>query len=179
MNYIALLRGINVGGKNKIKMADLKQVLNQLQLENISTYIQSGNVLFNSKEKDKTKLENKISNSIKVHFDIDVPVIVKTQIEILDILEKNPFSAAEDLGANKIYFVILKNTPTKENIAIMQSYSFENETFYFTPSCVYLRCGLGAGKAKCNNNFFESKLKVGATSRNYRTMCKLRDFSIN
>lgn len=179
MNYIALLRGINVGGKNKIKMADLKLVLNKSGLKNSSTYIQSGNVLFNSEETDKKLLENKIAKSIKDHFNMDVPIIVKTRNEILEILEKNPFSEAEDLAANKIYFVILKNTPTKENIAKMKSYGFENETFYYTPSCVYLRCSLGAGKAKCNNNFFESKLKVGATSRNYRTLCNLRDFPIN
>lgn len=179
MVYVALLRGINVGGNNKIKMADLKLVLTQLGLSSVRTYIQSGNVIFDVEESSKSQLEHLIANGIKEHFKIDVPVIVKTREELVVIIENNPFTDSNDLESNKVYFVMLKNLPEPKHIDIMNGFGFENETFLYTTGCVYLRCGLGAGKAKCNNNFFESKLKVVATTRNYRTLTKLIELSIN
>lgn len=177
--YIAFLRGINVGGHKKIKMADLRVLLEESGLEEVRTYIQSGNVVFNSKEKDQKKLESHVSETINKHYGFDVPVLVKTKNEILRVLEDNPYTDQKDLAENKIYFVLLKDLPGKDKVENLSTFIFENETFIYTPNCVYLRCALGAGKAKCGINFFETKLKVSATSRNYRTLQKLIDLSTN
>ena len=177
ITYIAFLRGINVGGHKKIKMADLRLLLEGLGYKEVLTYIQSGNVIFNSLEEERDKLENQISQAIKNHYGFEVPVLVKTRTEINKILDINPYNDPDDLASNKIYFVLLKKVPKNEHIEATSAIIFENEKFIITPECVFIRYDLGAGKAKCGINFFESKLKVAATSRNYRTMTKLLQLS--
>ncbi|NND79647.1 MAG: DUF1697 domain-containing protein [Maribacter sp.] len=177
ITYIALLRGINVGGHKKIKMADFRLLLKGLGYKEVLTYIQSGNVVFKSKVTDHRKLENEISKAIKKQYEFDVAVIVKTKTELVNILKNNPFNDLDDLAANKIYFVLLKDIPQKRNIEMASIKDFENEQFFITPECIFVRYALGAGKAKCGVNYFESKLKVDATARNYRTMMKLVELS--
>lgn len=176
--YIGLLRGINVSGQKKIKMVDLRILLEENGFSSVKTYIQSGNIVFRTTEENKATLENKISEVIKKQYGFDVPVIVKTSEEIGNILVNNPYDDSEDLESNKIYFVLLKEKPKEENVTVLDSISFENETLRINSECVYLRCALGAGKAKCTNNVIEKKLKVSATTRNYRTMQKLRELTL-
>ncbi len=176
--YIALLRGINVSGQKKIKMADLRLLLEENGFKNVQTYIQSGNIIFSSTEENKIKLENTIAEIIKNKYGFEVPVVVKTGKQIQAILTNNPYQNPEDIQSNKIYFVLLKNEATEENKAILNAISFANETLEITPNCVYLRCALGAGKAKCTNNLIEKKLKVTATTRNYKTMVKLQEMAL-
>ncbi len=176
--YIALLRGINVGGKNKIKMANLRLLLEENGFKNVQTYIQSGNIVFNTSEENKRELENIIAEIIKKNYDFEVPVVVKTGEEIQSILTNNPYKNQEDLNSNKIYFVLLKKQPSEENKEILNAISFTNESLEINPNCVYLRCALGAGKAKCTNNLIEKKLKVAATTRNYKTMLKLQEMAL-
>ncbi|RKR15147.1 uncharacterized protein (DUF1697 family) [Maribacter vaceletii] len=176
--YIALLRGINVSGKKKIIMANLRLLLEKNGFNNVQTYIQSGNIVFNTSEENKSKLEDRIAEIIKKTYDFEVPVVVKTGEEIQYILTNNPYKNPEDLNSNKIYFVLLKEESKDENKAILNAISFANETLVITPNCVYLRCALGAGKAKCTNNLIEKKLKVSATTRNYKTMLKLQEMAL-
>ena len=175
--YIALLRGINVGGQKKIRMADLKPLLEALGFENITTYIQSGNVVFNSEETNVEKLINQIEEAIFKSYNFEVQILIKKRMELERIVDQNPYTDSKDLEDNKIYFVLLKEIPDLDLVGNLQNVKFENEQFIIADTCVYLRCGLGAGKAKCNNNLIENKLKVVATSRNYRTMRKLLELS--
>ncbi|MCG2460648.1 DUF1697 domain-containing protein [Flavobacteriaceae bacterium F89] len=169
--YIALLRGINVGGHKKIKMADLKRMFESIDCKEVVTYVQSGNVVFKSSEKNIDKLENIIRNVILETFGFDVTILVKTKAELKKIVENNQFGNDEEAGST--YFVLLQTPPEKSLVDSLQRMSDENESFAITPFCVYLHCKKGYGNAKCNNNFFETKLKVAATTRNYKTMIKL------
>jgi len=166
--HIALLRGINVGGHKKLKMADLKSMMEELGFQNVVTYIQSGNVVFSSKE--EKSLSDKISNGIAEKFGYEVPVLVKTADEIAQILKNCPFG---EIKKAKAYFMLLATPPKKELMDAVREINYPNEEFVLTPNCVYSHYGNGAGKAKLNNNFFEKKLKVAATTRNYRTLAKL------
>ncbi|MEP0214833.1 MAG: DUF1697 domain-containing protein [Cellulophaga sp.] len=170
ITYIALLRGINVSGKNKILMADLKQMLLQLELSNITTYIQSGNVVFTSDEVDATVLSEKIHTKILNTFKLDVPVLVIASSTLQAIFKNNPFLSEEE---KEIYFVLLATKPNATLVSEINKGTYATEKFTITDHCVYLHCLNGFGKAKCNNNFFERKLKVQATTRNYKTMAKL------
>ncbi|WP_435315278.1 DUF1697 domain-containing protein [Cellulophaga fucicola] len=174
ITYIALLRGINVSGKNKILMADLKQMLLKLKLANVTTYIQSGNVVFTTDEVDVTVLSEKIKKEIFKVFGLDVPVLVLAASALQTIFKNNPFTAEEE---KETYFVLLKSAPNTVLISEVNKGTYATEKFVITNSCIYLRCLNGAGKAKCNNNFFERKLKVQATTRNYKTMVKLIEIS--
>ncbi len=175
--YIALLRGINVSGHKKVPMADLRSMLQKMGFKDISTYIQSGNVVFSSDEKDSQTLEEQIKKRIQDTFGFEVPVLVKSVAEFKKMIQQNPFTEAENLEKNQVYFVLLRDIPLKEKVAIFQKEEFKNEKFEFTTDCVYLLCQDGYGRAKLNNNLVERKLKVEATTRNYRTMAKLLEMA--
>ena len=166
--YIAFLRGINVGGHKKILMKDLSLLFESLGFENVKTYIQSGNVVFRSKE--ETNLASKIAEAIESKYSFFTPVLVKKASELSEIASKCPFF---DEKREKSYFILLEENPTKENIELTAAFSNLNEEFHITANCVYIYYAVGAGKAKMGVNFFERKLKVKATARNYRTMAKL------
>lgn len=166
--YIALLRGINVGGHKKILMADLRSLLESLGFLDVKTYIQSGNVVFSSS--DTEGLDLKISEAIKEKYHFEVPVLVLSKTEFEELLNNNPFSGEK---MNKCYVTIFHTQPSTVLIAALDLSPFPNDECYVTPQCVYSFYTLGAGKAKCHNNFFESKLKVAATTRNHRTMTAL------
>ena len=165
--YIALLRGINVGNK-QMKMADLKLLFEELGLADVVTYIQSGNVVFASES--KTGLTEKISKGIQKSFGFEVPVLVKTVSEIERILAACPFSEEKKKAS---YFILLNEPPVKNMVEKVSQEAYPGEEFNITENCVYLFASKGYGVAKCNNNFFEKKLKVEATTRNYRTLAKL------
>lgn len=177
MIYIAFLRGINVGGHKKIKMVDLRNLMENIGFHDVSTYIQSGNLIFKSGIPDHRDLEYKISETILDHYGFDVSVVVKKRCELLRLVADNPFNVPKDIRDNKIYFVLLKNKPEQEGVEALSTMKFDNEHLAITPTCVYLKCDLGAGKAKCNNNLIAHKLKVDATSRNHRTLMKILELS--
>lgn len=166
--HIALLRGINVGGHKKLKMADLKLMMEDLGFQNVITYIQSGNVVFSAKE--EKGLSKKISNEIKEKYGWEVPVLVKTANAIAKILKDCPFEEAKKTEA---YFMLLASQPETKLMEAVREISYPNEEFVMTPECVYIFYSKGHGNEKLNNNFFEKKLKVAATTRNYRTLVKL------
>lgn len=172
--YIALLRGINVSGQKKIKMAELREILEKEGLKSVQTYIQSGNIAFDSESDSKENLENVIYNIILKHFGFEVPTLVLGKEAIEEILKTNRF---EDDGENRLYFVLLKNPPEDELIKTFNELQFENEDFHITDKCVYLFCKKGYGNAKLNNNLIERKLKVEATTRNLKTMKKLLEMA--
>lgn len=173
MEYIALLRGINVSGQKKMKMVDFKAVLINLGLQDAVTYIQSGNAVFSSDEKSRQTLEEKIKQGILDAFGFHVPVLVLSREELEKIRGANPFDDPKKIEENKLYYVLLKNAPEEHLVNALQKENYENETFAITKNCIYLTCSKGYGNAKCNNNFFEKKLKVPATTRNHKTVERL------
>jgi len=173
--FIALLRGINVSGQKKIKMADLRDSLQGAGLKNVSTYIQSGNIVFDSELTDNGELQNIIKETIQNNFGFDVPTLVVQEDSVREILKANPF--VPEVEKNSLYYVLLKNVPTQELVAEFNTLQFQNEDYHITDTCVYLKCKKGYGNAKLNNNYIERKLKVEATTRNQKTMEKLLEMS--
>lgn len=171
--YFILLRGINVSGQKKIKMSDLRSMLENLEFAAVRTYIQSGNIVLKSKEDSAIKVSQLIKDSIYSTFGLDVHVLTKTVSELRTIIEHSPFIEHNDLESKKWYYVLLQDVPDKELIHRLQHVEFPNEQFVISDTCVYLSCDQGYGKTKCDNNFFEKKLKVAATTRNHRTMLKM------
>lgn len=166
---IALLRGINVGGHKKFSKADQLKMLDELGFQNPEVYLHTGNWVFSSEE-DVGTISTNISAAIFTKFNWEVPVLVLKASELKQIFEACPFS--EEIK-EKSYFTVLDTTPTIEGVDILKEYSFPDEVYHLSNSCVYFYPVMGAGKAKMSTNFFENKLKVTATSRNYRTMAKL------
>ena len=168
--YIALLRGINVGGHKKIPMPELRELLSKEGLENVQTYIQSGNVIFQTSKENIEKLEIKIHDTINKHFGFEVPVLLKNTEGLLQIFDDCPFPEEKKVNS---YFTMLYTVPDKNLVEDVSQISYPNEEFIITESCIYFYCSIGYGNAKFNSNFFERKLKTTATARNYKTMVKL------
>lgn len=175
--YIILLRGINVSGQKKIKMSDLRTMLQKLDFSAISTYIQSGNIVLKSDTTSPKEISQKIKEGIYATFGYDVPVLVNTIYELKEIIKQTPFEEDNELETKKWYYVLLQEVPNTELASKLQQDQFPNEQFIISGKCVYLSCGQGYGNTKCNNNYFEKKLKVSATTRNYRTMLKLLEMA--
>ena len=173
--YIALLRGINVSGQKKIKMADLKVHLENLNFENVRTYIQSGNVIFESTRTDATDLANTIKAEILKQYGFDVPTLVLTSAYIKTVLKNIPWT--KDKNTDKMYFTLLHEVPSEENIEVVRKISHPPEEFVIDKNVIYFYSPNGYGRAKMNNNFFENKLKVKATTRNWKTLNKILEIT--
>lgn len=172
--HIALLRGINVGGHKKVPMAELRQIFVDCGFSDVASYIQTGNVIFKTKKTNKTNLEKTIHINILKHFGFDVSVLITTKLEIERILLECPFSEEKK---EESHFILLKTVPNQELISQLQKETYPNEEFFITNTCVYLHGQKGYRNAKCGTNFFEHKLKVSATARNFKTMMKLLSLS--
>ena len=171
--YIALLKGINVGGHKKVPMAELRDLLAKSGFQNVQTYIQSGNVIFKSSEETKN-LEDKIQNAISSHFGFEVSVIVKTNAELQLIFDSCPF---ENAKKEKSYFIMLNKIPERNLIEEVDKISYDDEEIVIINNCLYFYCSKGFGQTKFNMSTYERKLNLVGTSRNYNTMVKLLSLS--
>ena len=172
--YIVILKGINVGGHKKVPMVDLRNLLTTAGLQNVQTYIQSGNVVFHS-SKNASELETKIQNLISAQFGFDVFVIVKTNNELQTIFDNSPFSKEKK---EKSYFIMLNKIPEPTLVEEVERITYENEEIVIKKDCLYFYCPTGYGQTKFNMNAYERKLKIIGTARNYNTMVKLLSLSV-
>jgi uncharacterized protein (DUF1697 family) len=172
--YISILRGINVSGQKIIKMADLKFHYESLGLKCVHTYIQSGNVVFCSTTNNANKLRESIELKIKKEYNFSVPVMIITQQKLKTIISNNPFNAAK-IDLSKLSITFLNSIPEHTLVKNIDNYKSDHEEFVISEDVIYLYCPNGFGKTKLTNNLFENKLKVTATSRNWRTTNKISE----
>ncbi|WP_458628719.1 DUF1697 domain-containing protein [Winogradskyella sp. PC D3.3] len=168
--YIALLRGINVGGHRKVPMVELRALLSDSGLEDVTTYIQSGNVIFKSLNKNLKQLEQRIQKLIREHFGFEVLVFVRTQEQLSTIFNRCPF---EDAKKVESYFVLLSELPGADLVIEASQKTYPDDDYVILNDCIYLFCSKGYGRSKFNLSYFEKKLNSNATARNYKTMVKL------
>ena len=171
--YISILRGINVGGHRMIKMDALKQMFAGIGFQNIQTYIQSGNIVFQDKKADPQKLEKKISKAITEKFGFDVPVIVKEFSELKQIISDNPFLKDKTKDLAHFHVTFLSNHPGHESYNKIEAIPYQPDEFHLVEKAIYLYCPNSYSNSKLTNGFFETKLKVTATTRNWKTTNEL------
>ena len=173
--FVCLLRGINVGGNNVIKMADLKSTFAEIGCTNVVTYIQSGNVIFSSRQKSQASIAKKISKQIKSEYGFDVPVFVCSRDEYLVVLSEHPFEkAASDI--KHLHVTFLHAPPSGDAIRLLseKAEDFGDEDEYFlVGQSLYHHCPFGYAKTKFTNGFMEKTLGVRATTRNWNTVQKI------
>lgn len=178
IKQIAILRGINVGGRRKILMADLRVMFSNMGFINIVTYIQSGNVVFNSHfEESNMEIENRIQESILENFGFDVPVIIRSSEELRNTISCNPFIKNDDYDIERLYITFLKEEPAKDNLKNAMTFDYSPDKLEIVENNVFGYCAGRYSESKLTNKFFESKLKTTATTRNWKTVMKLSDLS--
>ena len=173
---IALLRGINVGGHNKIKMADLRQMFEMLGFSRVQTYIQSGNVLFESDDSEQSLIK-RIQEEIDKVFGFSINVVIRTAAELEWITNNCPFTeeavaeAKTTSDGESLYVSLLQDKPSQDGIDRLAAYKSDNDEFLIEGREVYLLFRRGVRNTKLANNL--QKLEVPSTMRNWKTINKL------
>jgi len=174
--YISILRGINVSGKNILKMADLKQLYETLGFMEVQTYIQSGNIIFRTNEQNIVTIEKTIKEKINSQFGYDIPVLIMNFEKLREIIEALPF---KKIDTTKLHVTFLSNKSESTHYDQIIEKKTKTELIHIAEDAVYIYCPDGYGKTKLSNNFLEKKLKVSATTRNWKTVNKLMGLASN
>ena len=174
MKAVALLRGINVGGKHLLPMKELAALFTAEGCTSVRTYIQSGNVVFGSNEAKPDELADRIALKIAQQFGFTCPVILRTAAELADTLRQNPFlTPGVDQNALHVYF--LAQAPNAEHAAALDPGRSMPDRFVLHNRDIYLHLPNGMGRSKLTNAYFDSKLHTVSTARNWRTILTLHD----
>jgi len=171
--YVSFLRAINVSGHNLIKMADLKMALQPLKLKDLRTYLQSGNLVFESHEQECEQLEKLISEVIQSRFGLDIKVKVIRKDHVMRSVSSNPFIRKEGIDTKYLYYIHLMGKADEEVFKEIQNDKQIEEQMFLSGEVIYLFYPNGYGRSKLNNNYFEKKLKVASTARNHNTMINI------
>ncbi|WML44197.1 DUF1697 domain-containing protein [Neobacillus sp. PS3-40] len=172
--YIALLRGINVGGHNKIKMAELKQLFETLGVKNVQTYIQSGNVLFESEEEADT-LCHRIETEIQKVFGFSITVVIRTALELEQIIKNCPYPTDNLAEGQSLHLAFLAKLPSQERIDHLLTFKSEMDECQLVGKQVYLFLRQSILTSKLAVQL--QKLGVQVTVRNWKTTNKLATLS--
>lgn len=174
VKYLALLRGINVSGHRKIKMAELKFLFESSGFGHVSTYIQSGNVIFESTVVDKTKIRDTIEHAIVEEYSFQVAVLLRNEEELFRIISENPFNPVDlEKEGTKFLVTFLESSPFSEHVGLLDKFKSPGESFEVLGSHMYLHCPAGYGQTKLSNNLIGKKLNLQSTTRNWKTVIKL------
>lgn len=171
--YVSILRGINVSGHNMIKMDGLKKLYTGSGFADVQTYIQSGNVIFRSKALECSRLENKIAEKIHEEFGYKVPVMVLELEEMKKIANDNPYARDKSKDPSFFHISFLSTVPGKEVVGKIDRTLYLPDEFCWKGRAIYLYIPGGYGRTKLNNGLFEGKLKLTATTRNWKTVNEL------
>lgn len=167
--YIALFRGINVGGNNILPMKDVTQILNELGADNVRTYIQSGNVVFQHAARSRTKLKDQIRSAVEASHNFKPQLLLLDGGDLAAAVENNPYST--DIG-KALQFYFLESAPKQPDLEKMRDLQSNTEQFTLTDKVCYLSAPDGVGRSKLAAKI-EQCLGVPATARNWNTVSKL------
>ena len=171
--FIALIRGINVGGHKKIRMADLKTSCETLGLRDVRTLLQSGNVVFATEEKDRARLVKQIQDVLGV----EAKVILRTAAELKKVIAANPMPAEAERGPSHFIVMFLDDKPSAAAMNALRDAYAGPEKMELRGTELYIEYGADMGRSKLNNAFIERKLGVAGTARNWNTVTKLLEMA--
>ena len=175
---ISFLRGVNMTGHNSIRMADLSNLYGRLGFGENKTYIQSGNVIFKTEtHADRKEIAEKIRQEILKTFRYDIPVIIRDIDELENTELSNPYINFPDFDTSKMAVIFLLNPVTKVGIDKMSAVRYSPDQYCILDREILVYCPNGFGKTKLYTNFFESKMKVVGTARNWKTVATLLEMA--
>jgi len=172
MKYVAFLRGINVGGKNKVKMETLREVFGALLFQNVKIYINSGNVIFETAKSDDRRLAAKIEKAIESEFSLVIKVMVRTIDEIEAVIKNNPFEGQFE-NDKDLHVLFLDEELAEEKRELLLSNNNENEMFAVRNREIFYLLRVGFSDSLLGKDYIGKKLKTPATARNWRTVNKI------
>ncbi|MCU1353613.1 MAG: hypothetical protein JWM05_2822 [Acidimicrobiales bacterium] len=172
--YVALLRAVNVGGRNKLSMQALRELLEDLGHTDISTYLQSGNVVFSSPVRRAETLAQDLEEALAADLGVAARVLVRSRSELEQVMSRNPYAATEpDLTKMHVFF--LRNRPAKARVLGIDPDRSPPDEFAVDGREIFVHFPNGSGRSKLTATWFESQLDTTATARNWNTVSKLVD----
>jgi uncharacterized protein (DUF1697 family) len=174
--YVALLRGINLGPRNKISMADLRELLGSLGLENVRTHILSGNAIFTTRRRSASRLEGLIEGGIRKRFGFDIRVLVRTPDQIAGIVNDNPLPEAVPQGS-RLFVLFLDRQPDPDRIKAIDPADFRPEEFRVGDRVIYAWFRFGLQASRLSGALTDKRLGVAMTNRNWNTVTKLLELA--
>lgn len=174
MRYIALLRGINLGGANQMKMDDLKAVFSELGFKNVKSYINSGNLAFDASKTVESKLIDKIETAVENKFGRRVHIMVREQADIERVLKNNPFGGQYE-SHKHMHVLFLKEPMPAEKAELLLASALPGEQYAVRDREIYNLLPNGVAGSLLTKGFFEKKPAVPYTGRNWRTVEKLAE----
>jgi uncharacterized protein (DUF1697 family) len=169
---VALLRGINVGGKNKLPMRDLIAMFVEAGCTDVKNFIQSGNVIFRAAPRLSARLPELITSQIAKQFGYRTPVLLRTVQQFRATIANNPFLGA-DADENALYVMFLADEPSSAGVASLDPQRSPPDVYQVLGREIFLNLLNGAAKTKLTNDYFDRKLATTSTARNWRTVNKL------
>lgn len=177
---ICFLRSVNMAGHNKIKMSALTQLFSDEGFSDVLTYIQSGNIIFTDPGKRNDEaLSGKIEKAISKAFNLNVSAVIRSVAELEHLTSRNPYLSEKDFNPSRMGVVFLRKEPLPEAVKKMDSIDFPPDKFEISGKEIFLFCPHGFGRSKLSTNFFENKMKVTGTARNWQTIMKILDLAKN
>ncbi len=170
--YIALLRGVNVGGKNKLPMQELRAALLGGGFSDVATYIQSGNVVLQSDSQKPEAVAPAISAVIKTRFGFEVPATVRSAEQLRAVIENNPF-LARGCNPKALHVAFLAHRPDPDAVKRLDPERSPPDEFIVHGDEIYLHCPNGLARSKLTNAWFDSQLGTISTVRNWNTVRRL------
>jgi uncharacterized protein (DUF1697 family) len=177
ITFLALLRGINVGGHMRIKMADLKGLFEAIGFQGVQTYIQSGNVLFQTEAPDAAALRMRIEQEIEARFGFQVPTILRTAAELEHVVAACPFAAGQLAEGESLYVYFLAEAPSEAGAAKLAASQSGVDEYRLIDREIYLLCRQSIRDSIFTNAFLEKRLGVPVTSRNWQVTAKLAEMA--
>lgn len=173
--YLALFRGINVSGHNMIKMEALKKLMEGEGYTNVETYIQSGNVVFESPDNNRERLGKALETLMYKEYGYDVVIFMLDEADIRKAVINNPYTGKEPegQGIKKHFVTFLSGIPGSDGIDKMNKYNRGDDVFKAIGNVMYLKLAQSAADSKLTNVFIENKLNLKATTRNWNTTLKM------
>jgi uncharacterized protein (DUF1697 family) len=177
--YIALLRSVNVVGRNIIRMPELVRAFEKAGFKEVRTYIQSGNVLFETAEESCQSLAGRIGEIVTKNFGLKLHVLVLTPQELSEVVSNNPFTKRAGIDLTRLHVTFLDREPDPGKTEKLLTYDYPPDELIIRGKAVYLHCPEGYGRTKFHNTFIEKKLDANGTSRNWNTCLKLVELCRN
>jgi uncharacterized protein (DUF1697 family) len=175
-SYVALLRAVNVSGQNKVAMAELRAHLSRAGYQDVTTYVQSGNVVLQAAPTPEPKLVGALEREIRRGFGLTITVLVRTKEQLREIRSANPFvKRGADTGS--LYVTFLATKPTAAQVKELATKTVGPDEAIVRGREIFLCCPNGYGRTKLNNAFFERQLGVKTTTRNWKTVTKLLELT--
>jgi len=169
--YISFLRGVNMTGHNSIKMTELADLYRKLGFKDPETFIQSGNVIFSSIDgSNESDIGSKIEKGIFRKFNYIVPVMIRTKEELNDLFKVNPFLGEPAFDPSKMAVLFLQDKPSVSQVQKVAGVDYPPDKFMIISREIYTYCPNGFGRTKLYTNFFENKMGVTGTARNWKTI---------